>query len=351
MFGSYRAVLALCVVAQHYFGFAPLGNFAVFGFFCLSGFLMTLLMNGPYAGRPFVFAANRFLRIFPSYWLVAAVSAAYILLKPLPELIGGTTLIGVPTEWSEIIKQTILVISGSDRPMIVPVAWSLTNELVFYALIAAGISKTPMRAILWLMASALIAALEMHTRDFYYDIRAASLPFALGAVAFHFTRSDLFAVLARWKSGAALAANAVLICAVALPALHIVGGGMLTLYAVMAANCLAIVSLYAIRPVGVWKRTDEFLGALSYPLYLVHLLVLLLVRSTGLAPHQYQAQAAVLLAVGLSVLIVRYVDDPIERLRGTLRSTPSSVHGSRPVMSSRSLATDPQSPPLRDGTG
>ena len=207
MFGSYRVVLALCVVAHHYFGVAPLGNFAVFGFFCLSGFLMTLLMNGPYAGRPFVFAANRFLRIFPSYWLVAAVSAAYILLKPLPELIGGTTLIGVPTEWSEIIKQTILVIGGSDRPMIVPVAWSLTNELVFYALIAAGISKTPMRAILWLMASALIAALEMHTRDFYYDIRAASLPFALGAVAFHFTRSDLFAVLARWKSGAALAAN------------------------------------------------------------------------------------------------------------------------------------------------
>jgi len=52
-------------MVQHYFEIVPLGNLSVYCFFTLSGFLITLLMDGPYKGRPFAYAANRFLRIYP----------------------------------------------------------------------------------------------------------------------------------------------------------------------------------------------------------------------------------------------------------------------------------------------
>lgn len=49
MFGAYRTLLAITVVASHFGGMTGIGSIAaVFGFFSLSGFLMTLLVNGPY---------------------------------------------------------------------------------------------------------------------------------------------------------------------------------------------------------------------------------------------------------------------------------------------------------------
>jgi peptidoglycan/LPS O-acetylase OafA/YrhL len=80
VFGIYRTFLALIVVFTHFGGGSFLfGRHAVFGFFCLSGFLMTLLIDGPYKGRPDAFAANRFLRLFPLYWATIALTALAIL--------------------------------------------------------------------------------------------------------------------------------------------------------------------------------------------------------------------------------------------------------------------------------
>lgn len=45
MFGSFRTLLALGVVISH-LGSAPyMGTYAVFGFYALSGYLMTLIMH------------------------------------------------------------------------------------------------------------------------------------------------------------------------------------------------------------------------------------------------------------------------------------------------------------------
>lgn len=48
MFGTYRAFLALMVVALHLGGIPKIGAYAVFGFYCLSGYLMTLIMQTNY---------------------------------------------------------------------------------------------------------------------------------------------------------------------------------------------------------------------------------------------------------------------------------------------------------------
>jgi peptidoglycan/LPS O-acetylase OafA/YrhL len=65
MFGTFRTILAALVVLQHFSPARLVGSMAVFAFFTLSGFLMTMLMDTTYRGRPEAFALNRFLRLYP----------------------------------------------------------------------------------------------------------------------------------------------------------------------------------------------------------------------------------------------------------------------------------------------
>lgn len=83
MFGTYQALLALMVVGQHIGGLPRIGSYAVFGFYALSGYLMTFIMQNNYGYSRFgigKYALNRFLRIYPIYWVSIAVSALLVML-------------------------------------------------------------------------------------------------------------------------------------------------------------------------------------------------------------------------------------------------------------------------------
>ena len=70
------------VVVLHYGGVRYIGEYAVFGFFALSGYLMTLIMqqNYGYTVRGIGgYALNRFLRIYPIYWVVCGLSILILL--------------------------------------------------------------------------------------------------------------------------------------------------------------------------------------------------------------------------------------------------------------------------------
>ena len=75
--GIYRFLLALNVVIFHLLGVPAIGPFAVFSFFVLSGFLMTLIMKETYGyslSGLSKYAMNRFLRLFPSYWVLLLIT-------------------------------------------------------------------------------------------------------------------------------------------------------------------------------------------------------------------------------------------------------------------------------------
>ena len=83
MFGTFRAILALMVVALHLGGIPALGNYAVFAFYCLSGYLMTLILQRNYgytlAGfSKYIF--NRFLKIYPVYWVSILFTLALVVM-------------------------------------------------------------------------------------------------------------------------------------------------------------------------------------------------------------------------------------------------------------------------------
>lgn len=85
-FGTFRFLLALMVALSHFqvvhaptdaqAYLAPLGEIAVFLFFVLSGFIITEALFVFYNGRPIAFITNRFLRIFPPFFLALLISVS-----------------------------------------------------------------------------------------------------------------------------------------------------------------------------------------------------------------------------------------------------------------------------------
>jgi peptidoglycan/LPS O-acetylase OafA/YrhL len=86
-FGTFRLILALFVVCQHfvanaapvgnlYATFLPyeLGSLAVLVFFCLSGFVITEAVDQVYARKPAAYLINRFLRIVPHFVVAVVIS-------------------------------------------------------------------------------------------------------------------------------------------------------------------------------------------------------------------------------------------------------------------------------------
>lgn len=83
--GILRVILALCIYFVHT---GWLGGFAVFPdrfravytFFIISGFYMAFILNKKYVGEKnsyFLFIFNRFLRIYPLYWLILLLTIIF----------------------------------------------------------------------------------------------------------------------------------------------------------------------------------------------------------------------------------------------------------------------------------
>ena len=98
MFGAFRLLLSLMVVWYHLIDWRFAGPVAVFGFYVVSGYLMTKVINEVYSdglagfGR---YIANRALRIYPMYWVALALSAAVVVIYP--DIIGVVSKTTVAT--------------------------------------------------------------------------------------------------------------------------------------------------------------------------------------------------------------------------------------------------------------
>src|SRR4051812_20298809 len=85
--GLLRVLLALSVVIDHSYPALGLtlvgGQVAVQTFFIISGFYMSLILDRKYVGPGSygLFMTNRFLRLFPVYWMVWGLTLAVALLE------------------------------------------------------------------------------------------------------------------------------------------------------------------------------------------------------------------------------------------------------------------------------
>jgi len=110
------------------------------------------------------FATDRFLRLYPQYW-VAALLSIFLVVNLGPEVVlGFHKSIYIPVSIENILHNFFMVFTAwfpnTLNPRLVPPTWALTVEIFFYLLICLGISKTLFRVKVWLFFSLCYVALS-----------------------------------------------------------------------------------------------------------------------------------------------------------------------------------------------
>lgn len=342
MFGALRLILAALVVLSHFAGVVLVGWLAVQVFLVLSGFLITGVVTRIYGHNVdgFVrFVATRFLRLFPTYWVLLCVGALALASLPADAVGQLSGVLGLPKslgEWAMNISLVYpSVFPGNLEAKISPPTWTLTVELFYYVLIGVGLTASERLArgalfwgalyiaVVW-MAGAPVA---LH----YGAIMAGLFPFALGGWLYH-VRGRAGPSLS-WLQGSAGVTMAVSLCLwnalmCALLASDQPGAGF---YVVFHLNTvLAGVLILALDRAPTSERAarwDRWLGDLSYPVYIVHVPLGVALSHHLLGRVEAGMDTTGLLAtglalagsVGVSVVVVRVVDPKVARWRRALR--------------------------------
>ncbi len=313
--GLIRFTLAFAVVLWHSGPFLVVsGYFAVLCFFAISGFYMSMIINTAYSrsGENWKarFYSSRALRIFPVYWFVAALSIVfwYHTRWPGPDLLNngneisglakaGLVFANVAILGLDVVAITKSHVTGTVMRLVGP-AWSLSIELQFY-LAAPFIVTRSFRslAVLTFLLIALRLALQR----------------AMGALSFRLLEhvpGPATRRLMGWIGLLGIAPLAVW-CGIRDITADLDTPAMWGFYAFM---CLTLPFIFDLTK--DW-RLDRSIGELSYPLYIVHPLVI-----QGIW-HYYGTTAHWTALVGGSLLaavaIHLALERPIERIRARLR--------------------------------
>lgn len=345
MFGILRTVLALAVMFQHLLDLTPLGQYAVFCFYIISGYLMTLTMHEIYGyswrGR-YYFAINRVLRLYPIYWLVIGVTALLILYIGEDITRNYNASLYLPNSPAELLQNISIMFASWNPinvfPRFVPPAWALTVELFFYFLICLGISKTFNRVRFWFFASlvyiAITYALGLDDDSRYSPIAAGSLPFSIGAGIYFYAKKE---VISKFLFRVKLSASWLFVLLIVN---SLLGFGLYSylpdfyiFHEISFYTNLIIGSflVYKIVTGGqiikLSEKIDKFIGDFSYPIYLSHWQVGLWVTVLRFGRPIYPVSKrgvdsffiSIVVVFIISYLLIVFVDKPIQRIRAKFK--------------------------------
>ena len=322
--GTYRFILAILVALSHMGvsvagGLNP-GVFAVISFFLISGFVMTGLVRSHYMSLGLMprFYLDRAARIFPQYLLFMVLTALALALlgleSPYLEQFSSCAL------WANVavVPLDFFMFSPAIANfMLLPQAWSLGLELMFYLLM-------PWLVLGRVRGLALVASLLVwggaafgfiHTDTWGYRLLPGTLfMFLAGSYMYDQPRPT-------WRHPALWLLAALLACALALmvtgkhtlPYNREVVGGLL----VGIAALFWLVRLPR-------SRWDDWLGNLSYGVFLCHFLVMwLFAAALGSPAAQPWPTRTIIAMLAVCVLLAWLgfvlVERPVLRWRHRLR--------------------------------
>ncbi|PPF81344.1 acyltransferase [Subtercola sp. Z020] len=305
-----RGVAAVIVVLQHILAaqvpmfetwsreYLDLGRVGVVAFFVVSGYVIPLSLERQSAR---VFVLRRVFRLFPLYWVSLG---AFLLLAGLAPQTGAVD----PTP--VVLIANVLMIQGLTPLLtIVPTAWTLGIELLFYvqeltAAMARRLAAAVYLGYVWL---GIFVVAELVCRIQQVDL-PTTLPLLL------YTAAIGQALYLRDKHGRrawqALVASGLIL----VPIFTFVGGkhdpewppfnySLSFLVGLLLFAVFYIFTRGQLHPILVW------LGAVSYALYLIHPLVYRLVALTGVNPVVCIA-GSVVLSLGAAWVLHRTIELP-----------------------------------------
>ncbi|MFT3725482.1 MAG: acyltransferase [Hyphomonadaceae bacterium] len=340
--GLLRVGLAVAVLLSHLppatFKFIG-GGTAVQAFFVVSGFYMSLVLSGKYADRG-LFYSNRLLRLLPAYFVMMAIAAFGLFAlnasatashDTFAKAFGHPTTAAVMTfenfgligqdllYWFRLPGEGAIVFDPTGAPptdespvawqaLLVPQSWSLSLELMFYAL-------APFLARLhWGWLAALCAAsIGLRISGYWLPVdfglwQGRFFPTALFLFLFGMLAQRALPLVERlpWWTGYPVNV-ALLALVIFLPALKPDPEfGRWMVYA-----GVAIASPFVFRTFRDFTW-DRWIGDLSYPIYLSHLVVIGLVLTFNVPEPVWVAIGGTL---ALSILIKLLVEQPVDRWR------------------------------------
>lgn len=335
--GFLRFLFVLAVLHAHFVGinFVLHHELALFGFFTLSGFLITRIIcevyNDGWAGKR-RYITNRFLRIYPIYWVCLFISLLCVCITPNARYTHGALVISQKlTEW--IPQITIVGLNSfSGMPQttrLLPPAWSLSTELFYYVIIGLVVGRSKRMTVTAFGLSILILVhlffTEKSWEAFYFTIKGPAAVFFWGAICYHF-RDSISRILPVNFVCLLLLSVMVLL----LP--DVVGIDKNNLYFHIAALYSGGIAfgvimsrIYVLTKHRKASAFEQFLADLSYPMFLVHWPIAASMRywlnieeRQGYELFGYATLATLL----VSMLIVILVDEPIKKLRDKNRTPP-----------------------------
>jgi peptidoglycan/LPS O-acetylase OafA/YrhL len=362
--GFLRLILAIAVVIAHsqdVFGLRLTGGMvAVEVFFIISGFYMSMILDRKYTGEGSykLFLSNRFLRLFPIYWTVLALTiiASVLSLKltgdgyKLSSYLEYIDVLTVETLFFQVFtnialfgQDVVMFLGlnpetggmyftpdfGKSSPMLytflfVPQAWTLGIELMFY-LIAPFLVRRKNFVIISLIA------ISLAIRIFTYSIGYTNDPwtyrffpselalFLLGTVSYRLY--DIYKIQ-EYKIFNINPSPVIQVLLLAIIMLYqfiprdllFIGFGHVINWIFYGLVCLSIPFIFCYSKS---SKMDSRVGELSYPVYISHMLVIgsLSPFLSLLGWNEYQGELAVVFTMLVSYVLVKLIADPIEKIR------------------------------------
>lgn len=340
--GLIRLLLALAVLLSH----IPMttlhfigGGTAVQAFFVVSGFYMSLVLTGKYRDMR-TFWTNRLLRLAPGYvamMLIAGIALAGwgLTATATPQIFvtafshpGSAAIMAFENAavigqhwlyWFKFAADGGLYFDPSGglptatanvgwQALVVPQSWSLSIELIFYALVP-WLARLRSRTLMVLAVASIALRLLGHALPVDFGLWQGRL-FSTALFLF------LFGMLAHralphvqaWPIAFRLAGFALLVAVIVfLPLAPLPAGPM---------RWIVYVALTLGTPVAFSltheNKLDRWIGELSYPIYLSQLFTVALVLTME---WPWPAWTTILLTVALSTAITTLVERPVQRWR------------------------------------
>jgi peptidoglycan/LPS O-acetylase OafA/YrhL len=345
--GAFRFFLALSVLVTHIplYHFASgrshlswghlhiivTGGHAVFAFFILSGFYMSLILNEKYntlANGMTRFYGNRLVRLYPAYLCALLMMVLLSLAAGHATIFAGDyshprlQWIGALLANLSMVGMDIFPIVDAQnwRLLVLTPAWTLSTEIYFYCL-APFIVQRSLPTLLFCTLAGITLRMYFFSHGYALDpYRYEFFPsdicfFLMGCIAYKlYAHIKLRNISAKYS----LAVVAALICYLAvLPVWQEDDLDKWRAWGFYSNVMLATPFLFFLTS---HSRFDRWLGDLSFPMYVCHVVAFSFVNHLQIALID-SGGIATALTILLAIFIHHFVEKPIETLRSRIRQS------------------------------
>jgi peptidoglycan/LPS O-acetylase OafA/YrhL len=364
-FGGFRLLLAALVMAQHFgadlapaalaAALAPYasGSVAVLVFFALSGFVITEAIDSVYRDRAGPFLTNRLLRIVPHFLLAVALA---MLAHEFFRFAGGVRLwrsqLSFPDDafaLSNVLLNFLAIAPMGQRFIdydFLTITWAIRVEMAFYLMMFGCIAigrHLPWSRGFAVMASVLLVLLL----PFSWLIVHGHGPEMLGFTPYFAFGGALYFATTRSRAGwlTVLVSIPIMLWQFIEGQLRIVPiqgislsvtGNLIILIALLGA-----MSVLAFAPIIRGRHIDRVLGDLTYPLYLYHEVVLIVILTLTTEYAYGTLVVGIVLSFATAATLMALVDPAVTRYRDRVRGRAlrkvqvEIAHGALPAQRAR----------------